>query len=192
MQFKIGADFRAYSIASPPRDGNNQLTFCIQLIEAGIGSQFVKQLAPGSQLSMRGPLGVFTVKDQTRNLCFVATSVGVAPFVSMLSDVLAREFAGQLTLIFGVRSEEDTFYFDKFNHLMRFHPNFKFVPLLSRPKSHWPGEVGRVTTYVDVHYEEYKDHLMYLCGNQAMVADAREILQKHGHPMKDIKLEIFT
>jgi ferredoxin-NADP reductase len=193
MQFDAHGYFRAYSISNPPTGLDSTLTFCIELIDGGVGSEFVRKLKPGDEVKMRGPLGVFGVKqkDLERDMVFVATGVGIAPFVSIISDLLARGYLGNIFLLYGLRNEENVFYYDKFNKLAKMHSNFKFVPILSKPESHWPGEMGRVTTYVEVHYSEFRDRLFYLCGSKEMVADVRDILIKNNHNTKDIHLEIF-
>jgi ferredoxin-NADP reductase len=191
MQFKISKDVRPYSIISSPED-KKSLTFCVELLPEGVGSQYMRGLKVGDEISMRGPLGIFTVKHLDRDICFVATGVGVAPFVSMIPEMLARGFSRNVTLLFGLRQEEDIFYFDRFSRLCSLHQNFKFIPILSQPKSHWPAEVGRVTTYLHAHYQNYQNRIFYLCGGQEMVTEARSILLKSGHNPMEIKLEIFV
>ena len=191
MQFKIGEHFRSYSITSVP-DHNQSLKFCIKLLPKGVGSDFVRELKVGDIVTMRGPSGIFTFTHFDRDAFLVATGVGVAPFASMIPDMLSRGFTGFVKLLFGVRHEEDVFYFDRFSHLSAVYSNFKFIPTLSQPRSHWPGEVGRVTTFLDIHYPSHEQYLFYLCGGMDMIKDARHILQQKKHPVRDIKLEIFV
>lgn len=192
VQFKIGDAFRSYSIAVPPTGVNNQiLVFCIKLEPDGVGSNFVRGLKPGDEVVMRGPLGNFVVQNFEKPIFFVATGVGVAPYASIIPDMLMRGFKQPVRLLFGLRSEENVFYYDRFNRMAAHYENFNFIPILSRPQSHWPGETGRVTTYVAVSYPRLKDYTFYVCGSQEMVMDMRTLLLKEGHDIKRIKLEIF-
>lgn len=193
LQFNIHGVFRSYSIVNPPEGETGTLLFLIKIIPGGVGSEYVKALKPGDVITMRGPMGVMGVKENhwDRPLFFVATGVGVAPFNSIIHDLLNRGFDQQITLVFGVRSEEDTFYYDSFRSLAHFYKNFHFIPILSRPQSHWPGEVGRVTTYLDIHYEQHVESVFYLCGSKEMVMDSHKILIGRGHKGADIHLEIF-
>lgn len=190
MQFKIGEILRSFSIIDIP-DRNRTLKFCIGLYEHGVASDFLRKAKVGSDLEMQGPMGNFTVEDFGKNYFFVATGVGVAPFVSIIPDMLGRGYDKKLHLLFGVRHEEDVFFFDRFSHLHNLYPNFTFTPIVSRPKYHWPGEHGRVTTYIDIAYEYYRDYIFYISGAEAMVKDMRELLLKKGHSLDNIKLEIF-
>ena len=191
MQFKIGSVLRSYSIINVP-DHNRFLKFCVGLLDNGEASDFFRSAKIGQELFMRGPSGIFSIENFSKNSFFVAGGVGIAPFCSMIPDMLARSYEGKAHLLFGVATEDDIFYFDRFNHLHNLYPNFTFTPIVSRPQLHWPGETGRVTTYLDVAYEYYKDYLYYICGSSEMVKDARDLLLKKGQNIADIKLEIFT
>ncbi len=190
MDFRFGKDVRSYSIVSVP-DNNTSLQFCIEMLPNGVGSNFFRAAKIGDKLLINGPMGIFTVTDHTRDIFFVATGVGVAPFASMIPDMLGKGFTARAQLLFGIRHEENVFFFDRFRHLQAIYPNFKFVPLLSQPKSHWPGELGRGSTYLDVAYEYHKNSVFYVCGGMEMIKDVRALLLKKGHNSKDIKLEIF-
>ncbi len=191
MLFKIGGTTRSYSLAIPPLLDSPRLTFCIKLEPQGLGSDFVRQLKVGDEVQMTGPEGAFIVEDFNRAAFFVATGVGIAPFTAMIPDMLSRGYREKVQLLFGVRSEENVFYYDRFNRLAKQYDNFKFVPVLSRPQSHWPGETGFVTTYLEVGYPHFKDNIFYLCGSNTMVDDARKVLLKVGHDPKQIRQEIF-
>jgi NAD(P)H-flavin reductase len=190
MELKFGSVFRAYSIINVP-DQNQSLKFCIGLLEKGVASDFFRIVKVGHEIDMRGPSGNFIVNDFSKNYFFIATGVGVAPFVSIVPDMMLRGFEEKVHLLFGVREEEDVFYFDRFTHLQNMYANFKFTPVLSRPKSHWPGETGRVTTYLDVAYEYYKSYVFYISGGIEMVKDVRALLEKKDHDLDKVKLEIF-
>lgn len=193
MFFKVGeGELRCYSIASPPVMHDPVLKFVIKLIPEGLGSNFIKSLEVGKTFTMQGPTGGFAVPALDRDLFFVASGIGIAPFCSMVPDLLSRGFSGNLRLLFGLHNEENVFYYHKFKEMLPLHPNFSFIPVLSHPESHWPGEIGRVTTYLSVSYPSYKSSVFYICGAPDMVKDTRQILLGAGHSARDIKTEIFT
>lgn len=191
MQLQFGSELKAYSIISPPEQPS-LLKFCVMVIDGGQASEFFKAAKVGDELDMRGPAGNFMVEDLSKNYFFVATGVGVAPFASIIPDLLGRPFLGKCRLLFGLRAEEDVFYFDRFMHLQNVYRNFQFTPVLSQPQSHWPGEVGRVTTYIDVAYDYYKDYIFYVSGRRQMVDDIKALLLKRGQLPENIKVEIFV
>lgn len=183
--------FRSYSIISLPSD-LPVIKFCIKLEDGGVGSEFVRLLKVGDSVPMRGPAGKFIVGDISEQATFVANGVGIAPFYGMVSDLLEKNPDAQVSLIFGVRSEDDIFYYDFFESLATDYKNFHFIQALSQPKSQWQGYNGRVTKYITENYHELVESTFYLCGSLGMVQDARTILMQNGHQIDKIKLEIFT
>jgi ferredoxin-NADP reductase len=183
MEIQRQGRFQPYFIASPPTGPNSQqLVFCIQGWD----------IQRGEELIMRGPTGGFIVQNFQYPLFFIATNAGVAPFASIIPDLLVRGFVFPLRLLFGARSEENIFYYDRFNRLQNQYENFKFVPILSRPQSHWPGQIGQITTYLEVNYPFYKDYTYYVCDKKPVVAEVVETLQRLGHPSERIKAEVLA
>src|SRR5258708_10020606 len=62
MQFKIGSEQRSFCIVSVPQQ-SKALTFCVELMTSGVGSDFVRKLKVGDNITMSGPFGTFTVSD---------------------------------------------------------------------------------------------------------------------------------
>src|SRR5450755_4653128 len=76
--------WRSYSIASWP-DGSNVFELLIVLLHGGAGTNYIfNEWQEGSDLSFRGPQGVFTLPDPIeKDLFFICTGTGIAPFRSM-------------------------------------------------------------------------------------------------------------
>jgi ferredoxin-NADP reductase len=191
-QFLVGEKlYRSYSIASLPEQLPTA-TFCIKYEEGGVGSQYVQSLNPGDLITMRGPLGRFTVNYEKNDFLFVATGVGIAPFLSMIPALFKAKPHATVTLLFGVRNEADIFYHDFFEAISNEFETFNFVPLLSQPQGAWQGGVGRVTAYLNERYQDIAHADAYICGSTAVVTDTRALLLEKGHAMENIHLEIFT
>lgn len=184
-------DKRLYSIASLPVNGKD-LSFCVDVSPMGGGSKFVLGLKPKDTMLLEGPYGGFTVSGEPQNLLFISTGVGVAPFRSIVPDLLQSGYPKDVTLLFGVRSEKNKFYFDFFEELSNNYENFFFFPALSQPEGKWNGIKGRVTDFLAQNIEGYKGQKAYICGGTEMIKDVRAQLLAAGWSAKDIKLEIFV
>ena len=192
VQFVISEKvFRSYSIISLTKD-LPQVRFCIKLEEGGIGSSFVNALNVGDVFELRGPLGKFIVKDDSKDVLLIATGVGVAPFVSMVKGLLETNFKKKICLVFGVRNEQDIFYHELFFDLSQKHGNFKFVPMLSQPQGQWQGDPGRVTVFIEKFYQDYLGAEVFICGSIQVVKDVRAQLLSLGFKSENINLEIFS
>jgi glycine betaine catabolism B len=69
---------RSYSIASWP-NGTNVFELCIVLLEGGAGTTYLfNEIKEGSQITLRGPVGVFTLHEHAleNDLYLICTGTG--------------------------------------------------------------------------------------------------------------------
>jgi ferredoxin-NADP reductase len=143
---------RAYSLASSPTaDG---LEICVRRVPGGrLSPRICDELAVGDEVTLRGPYGELVLQDHSpRDLVFLATGTGVAPFRSMIDYVFETgrdEYQGtdrDVWLFLGAAWEDDLPYREAFRERDRRQENFHFVPCLSREPSlsDWDGETDYV------------------------------------------------
>src|SRR3954470_9277462 len=104
--------WRSYSIASAP-DESNIIELVIVLLEGGAGTTYLfNEVREGSELLLRGPQGVFVLPHTIdRDLLFICTGTGIAPFRSMLLNIKNYNIPHKnLYLIFGSRLVSDSLY----------------------------------------------------------------------------------
>jgi ferredoxin-NADP reductase len=190
--------WRSYSIASWP-NGSNEFELLIVLLDGGLGTQYLfNEVSVGSELVLRGPQGVFTLPEPVeRDLYFVCTGTGIAPFRSMAHHLRRHNLPHQsVYLIFGTRAQADLLYTDELRQLEQELPGFKFIPTLSREQ--WDGCCG----YVHAVYEDLvmtrktesgslPPAQFYLCGWKAMVDEAKKRILELGYDKKDVHLELY-
>ncbi len=150
---------RAYSIANAP--GEPELEFAIRRVPGGrLTSELFTRLDEGDTVTVRGPNGDMVLRDPTeRDVVFLATGTGVAPFKSMIDHLFEQghdEFRGttrQVWLFLGCGWADDLPYRQAFRQLDRERSNFHFVPTLTREPllSDWEGE----TDYVQEVFVRY-------------------------------------
>jgi len=183
--------WRSYSIASWP-NGTNMLELLIVLNPQGTGTPYLfNEIKKGDTLTLRGPQGVFTLKETLdKDLFFVCTGTGIAPLRSMVHHILRQKLDHQkITLIYGCRKKENLMYFEELRQLEKEMPDFRYIPTLSRET--WEGRSG----YVHQIYEELCEHhtpsAFYLCGWREMIDEARKRIAKMGFDKKDIHVELY-
>ncbi len=180
---------RAYSFASAPGQGN-RFELCLNLVPDGRFSAQLFGMKPGEVISMRPPLGTFTLKKPARDSVFVATGTGIAPFRSMLQAHL-NDSSSAFTLLFGSRYEAGLVYLEEFEEMARRYPHFRFLPVLTRPEEDWTGRRGRVQAHIREAVGERRDLDIYLCGMQDMVNEVRSMLKEMGFDRKQILYEKY-
>ncbi len=185
---------RSYSIASWP-NSTNVFELCIVLLDGGAGTTYLfNEVNVGSKLTIRGPVGVFTLPQNmlAHNLFLICTGTGIAPFRSMVHSIKLSELPHKnIYLIFGCRTKADLLYFEELKTLSNDMAGFHYIPTLSRED--WEGATG----YVHAVYEqilkksETADAHFMLCGWKAMIDEAKEKIISMGFDKKAIHSELY-
>ena len=184
--------WRSYSIANAP-DGSGQLEFCI--VRSGVGTQYLfDETGEGSTLRFKGPEGTFVLPEVVdKDLVFICTGTGVAPFRSMLLDLKASGRPHRnIHLIFGCRTETDILYREEFEAMARTMPGFRYDIALSRQED-WPGYQGHVHQIYLEHYAgKRSDVSFFLCGWTNMIDDAvANLIVKLGYERGQVHYELY-
>jgi len=193
--------WRSYSIASWP-DCTNVFELLIVLLEEGAGTTYLfNEVTVGSELTFRGAQGVFTLPENIdKDLFFICTGTGIAPFRSMLYYMYLHSIPHQnICLIFGCRTQKDLLYHEEMLALEKKIENFNYMPTLSREG--WEGHKGYVHSLYEQICKENNEacedlqHLkpasFYLCGWKAMIDDARQKIAALGYDRKAVHLELY-
>ena len=170
---------RAYSIASSSHR-QHAIDLLLNRVPGGRGSEYLFALQDGDRTSFKGPVGSFVLRDGPRDLLFVATGTGIAPFRSMLWSLAESRSSRRVTLFWGLRSERDLYYQDELLQLRERLPAFSFITTLSQPGSDWRGHSGRVLRLLETLVTGVANLEVFLCGNGGMIADAKDILRRKG------------
>ena len=200
--------WRSYSIASWP-DGTAVFELVIVLLEGGAGTKYLfEEVHPGSELTLRGPVGTFTLPDQIdRDLFFICTGTGIAPFRAMIHHLLDHNLSHrEIYLIFGCRRLGDALYQKEMEDIEENLPGFHYMPVYSREVPENLNHLVR-TGYVHSVYEEICRKNMvhttggqsstlspayfYLCGWKNMIDEARKRIAELGYDRKTIHLELY-
>lgn len=183
---------RSYSIASSPGI-NHGIELLLDISPQGVGSKYLEALKFGDTVSFLGPLGLFVIQEKVpeTELFFIATGSGIAPFRSMIQDLLQeKQDKRPMTLYWGLRYETDMFWETEFQELAESFSNFTFKIILSKPSDAWKLSRGRVTDLLTV-VEKSAGVGYYLCGSGPMVKDVIQQLADAGVPTQNVHNESF-
>ncbi len=165
----------------------------------GVCSQYLCDCEVGDKVKITGPVGkrfLLPADFHRRDLIFVATGTGIAPYRGMLQEMFDQGYQGKAYLIFGVQYADTVLYDDEFRaHLAR--PNFRYFTALSREaeKNPVPDEVptrnGKFYVPVRIwqHREEIRqslekpDTMVYQCGLKGMETGVFHVIDKIGKEM---------
>ncbi|MDX6684116.1 MAG: propane monooxygenase reductase component [Baekduia sp.] len=184
-------EYRSFSMANLPSE-DGRLEFMIKLYPDGRFSGLMADggLQAGDELEVRGPYGVFTLREADRPLLFIGGGAGMAPILSLLRSMADRGMARPAVYYYGAREEEDLFHLEELQALASTLPGFRFVPALSH--ADWDGETGLITDVVDRCELDLTEVDAYLCGPPPMVDAATELLLRRGVPEAHVHFDKFT
>jgi ferredoxin-NADP reductase len=198
--------WRSYSIANAPQktventvytEGSSELEFSIvKSADSTGGSRYLfEEAAIGTPIRFKGPDGAFTLRESSadKDLVFICTGTGVAPFRSMIWDIYNQKLPhNKIHLIFGGRREHDILFHDEFNFLQTNLDGFTFDAALSREPD-WTGAKGYVHgVYRDAYKNVRPDVHFYICGWSKMIDDTvAKLIIDLGYDKSQVFYELY-
>ncbi len=192
--------WRSYSIASAP-NGTNIIELVIVLLEGGLGTTYLfNEVSVGSELLLRGPQGKFTLPETIdKDLYFICTGTGIAPFRSMVHFIYNNNTPHQnIYLIFGCRHFGDCLYKDELLEMQEKLSGFHYMPCFSRevdiPHCGRKGYVHEAYTekvLMNKINNELNPSAFYLCGWKNMIDEAKHRIVELGFDKKAVHLELY-
>jgi CDP-4-dehydro-6-deoxyglucose reductase len=181
---------RSYSISNPP-DESGLIELCIVLNPEGKVTPLLWQMKPGDTLEISEALGSMVLHETwDKDLCFVCTGTGVAPFRSMIGHLLKQgELKHNIYLVFGNRYSADILYRAEFEAWSEQNSKFHFLPVLSREEG--PHRKGYVHAVYEEIFSDRRDARFYVCGWEAMCREARQRLKVMGYGRRQYTFEQY-
>jgi ferredoxin-NADP reductase len=185
---------RSYSIASAPEDEHIVLT--VERLDDGEVSPYLaRELRPGDELELRGPLGGYFVWEATLGgpLLLLAGGSGIVPLRSMLRHRTAVGSTVPVRLLYSSRSLGEVIYRDELDRLAADDEvDVRFTLTREQPEG-WQGYRRRIDEELlrEVAWPPDDRPLVYVCGPTAFVEAAATALVQLGHEPGRIKTERF-
>ncbi|UUY08388.1 FAD-binding oxidoreductase [Pseudomonas sp. J452] len=171
------------SIASIPNE-ENILEFHIKIDKLSFRNRQLHELLTNrDKISIQGPFGscVLNVESQ-RTPIFVAIGLGISQIKGLLEYALRLNGSGKCYLLWSARSEHGLYLDDYWRDLQSIHPNFEYVPVLSRPETpDWWGQVGYVQDILpDIIGHRVDSCDIYVAGGKQSVESVVDMLLQSG------------
>ena len=197
---------RSYSLATihdHALGAGESVEIAVSYVAGGAATALFEGLDIGGAIDASGPYGRFCLMpaDANRRYLLIGTGTGVTPYRAMLPllEKAMAERGVEVVLLFGARSPGELLYGDEFRAFAEKHPNFRFVPCLSRELP----EPGSAQAHADVRHGYVQQFLAefapradtdiaYLCGNPNMVDACFESLKEFGLPVPQIRREKYV
>ena len=168
---------RPFSIASPPDESNRENFYDITVRtkdDGFLAPWIMKNWETGTIVQTSDPQGYFhyeSLRDSDTLVCLAGGS-GIAPFRSMIPDLLQHEAEVSIVLFYGATSPDEILFHEDWLQMVSKYPQrFRFIPVCSEEAGDWPGETGFLTVNLIGRYlSTPQDASFFICGPSAMLA----------------------
>ncbi|MCZ6503442.1 MAG: FAD-binding oxidoreductase [Gammaproteobacteria bacterium] len=191
---------RSYSLCNFGEDvsDTSYLDLVISFVDGGRASQYLFNCGKGITATVSGPFGrVLVPETLPRRLFLVATSVGIAPFMPILTALSSAlgKLKVEVVLLFGARSRDEFLYQEEVLAIKERYDCFTLVMCYSREVlgDQQPYErSGYVTDQLGSFSPDPDSDKFLLCGNPYMIDDCFGLLRKLGFRAKQVVREKYV
>jgi glycine betaine catabolism B len=183
---------RPFTIASAPTD-----------TEVHLGVKFYKgpsafkrslfNLKPGDAIYGSQIAGSFVLpRDRAQKLAFIAGGIGVTPFRSMMQDMIDRQDARSVVMLYGNNSVKDIAYsevFDKAERELGIKTVYAVAEDAALDTNMHHGFIDAALIQHEV--PDYRERTFYISGPRAMVLRFQGVLKELGVARTRIKVDFF-
>ena len=191
VELETGDDENTHplSIASSPTE--DFLLFSTKISESTFKKKY-NQLKVGDKIKLKGPMGIFVLDENAKNIVFLGGGIGITPFRSMIKYSSDNKVPIKLKLIYSNKATDEICYKDEWSILERQNPNLKIVSTITEDPS-WHGRKGRINEELIKEFcNDLNNTLFYICGPPAMVEGLFQLLKIMNIPQQNIKVEKFV
>ena len=182
-------NIRSLSIASSPTE--NFLLFSTKISQTLFKQKF-NSLKVGDKVKLKGPMGIFILKEDVMDIVFLGGGIGITPFRDMIMYATDKKLPIKLTLLYSNRTSNDICYKEEWTFLEKLNPNLKVVHTITDDAS-WQGRKGRINEAMIKEFcDDINSVLFYICGPPGMVEGLSNLLKFMNVPQYNIKIEKFA
>lgn len=183
---------RYFSIASSPSE---DLMIVVKFYDPS--SSYKKALInidPEQKIIASSLSGDFILpKNTAMPVVFIAGGVGIAPFRSIIEDIIEKKHQVNIVMFFANRTKEDILFPDLFEKAKEF--GVRTVYCLTKEDSipsDWNGERGHINAeMIGRQIPDYKNRIFYISGPAPMVKSYESVLSSMGISDRQVVVDYF-
>lgn len=195
----IGKDIQAeehpFSISSDPSVTG---FLGITIKELGDYTSTIKNVKVGDKVLVDAPYGKFSYLNypHEKGVVLIAGGVGITPILSMIRHMNAVDKNQDVTLIWGLNTQDDFICMDELKEIQQSMKNFRLVPVMFRDDT-WEGEKGvidkdKILSIMQKNNLNLNEKGYYVCGPEVMLQNVLKSLREFKIPKKYVHFEKFS
>ncbi len=187
IETENGSESRILSLASSPT--SNYIEVSAGLSDSEFKKAF-KKLKVGRKVQIEKVSNGLRF-DETKPIVMIAGGIGITPCRSFLNYVNSQKIKTPIYLYYSNRS--DIAFKNELDQIQKKNPNIQIKYILSKPKSSWKGQTGRIDKdFLQTEIQNIpEDANYYIVGNSSMNQDTQSNLIKLGVSPDRVHTEPF-
>src|SRR3989344_701504 len=191
MELETGDEENIHPLSSASSPTEDFLMFSTKISNSTF-KQELFSLKVGDKIKIKGPMGVFVLDENAKNIVFLGGGIGITPFRDMIKYATDKKLSIKLTLIYSNRVPAEICYKDEWPLMEKQNPNLKVVHTITDDPL-WQGRKGRVNEAMIREFcNDLDNTLFYICGPPAMVEGLSQLLKTMIIPQQNVKVEKFA
>ena len=180
---------RPLSIASSPTE--DFLMFSTKISQTMFKQKF-NSLKINDKIKLKGPMGVFVLKEDAKEAVLLGGGIGITPFRDMIKYAGDKKLPMKLTLLYSNKTPDDIVYKDEWPLFETQNPNLRVVHTITDDAA-WHGRKGRINEAMIKEFcSDINNAMFYICGPPGMVEGLSSLLKTMNVPLQNIKIEKFA
>jgi predicted ferric reductase len=178
---KVRPEIHPFSLASSP--DKPEVSLAIKSL--GDFTNQLKNLEPGSAVSLEGPYGKFSHRDvANQNQIWIAGGIGITPFLSMIRGLDADD-KYKIDFYYCVNNQTEAIFLPELKELARKIPGVAIIPWYSKERGYLTGQ------RVAEKSLSLKNCDIFLCGPENFMTSLKKQFRRLDVAAKNIHLEKF-
>lgn len=184
---------RYFSIASAPHEN---LMINVKFYEPSSSyKKALLSLEEGNEIIAASLSGDFVLpKNNKFPLVFIAGGVGIAPFRSILEDIISKGKQVDIVVIYANKTRNDILFYDTLENARKHGVRTTYIltDKNNATATGWTGYIGHVTDkMIKTEIPDFNTRKFYISGPQLMVQNFEQLLLKMRIKGKNIKVDFF-
>ena len=181
---------RSLSIASSPTE--NFMLFSTKISQSLFKQKF-NSLKIGDKVKLKGPMGIFVLKEGAEEVVLLGGGIGITPFRDMVKYATDKKLSMKITLLYSNKTPADIVYKNEWRVFEKQNPNLKVVNTITDNTTGWNGTTGRINEGMIREFcDDINNAIFYICGPPGMVEGLSALLKTMNVPPMNIKIEKFV
>jgi CDP-4-dehydro-6-deoxyglucose reductase/ferredoxin-NAD(P)+ reductase (naphthalene dioxygenase ferredoxin-specific) len=182
---------RDFSMANAP--GDPTLEFHLRVLPGGrVSGYAATQATVGETVRVRGPYGGAFLRERHAGPAILGGGgTGLAPMLSILETLLARDPERRVELYVAARDERDLYAGERIAAIAAAHPSLAVHRVLSAPTGAHPHRTGFLADAIAADFDDVAGWKAYLAGPPVMVETVTAALEAKGMARRDIHADAF-